>query len=408
MQLEGKIEKSNIKYKWVTEPGACKKCKELEGKLFGTLKEFEAARPHPHCKCDYEIIKDDTEEQTRIEEELARAAHQKEIEEEQEKLHIQAAHLSDSARELYNKIQKTIPIIYDEIENRKRIKMDKIHYSTMQIEEVSTEINELLKRLNLAMNLQNSVSKIIKNIDQMTKNYIEPKDLDANKKQINKNWQQFCEDILLFIIANKDIALVCGKLYSQGFILPQAYELFKIGVNAGDYNKKYIRKNGRLLNKIEDIGNLKLQYEIKDRILHENTDPANMKVLVLNPNSSMSKIIKKSGTLKNFIKKNMNELNIYGRLDNQTIEFDGQNNQSKFTKRFDEDLYASFHGAEVKDIHLDAEGNLHLRIEDLYNFNKNRFSLKGRVGRKLQEQGVLKPYYIICPVFISKEELQKY
>ena len=407
MQLEGKIEKSNIKYKWVTEPGACKKCKELEGKLFDTLKEFEAARPHPHCKCDYEIIKDDTEEQARIEEELARAAHQKEIEEEQEKLHIQAAHLSDSARELYNKIQKTIPIIYDEIENLKRIKMDKIHYSTMQIEEVSTEINELLKRLNLAMNLQNSVSKIIKNIDQMTKNYIEPKDLDANKEQINKNWQQLKEDVL-FILANKYLALAYGKEHSQKHMMPQAYELFKIGVNADDYNKEYVRKNGVLLNKIEDIGNLKLQYEIKNRIRQENTNPTNMKVLVFKPNSSMSKTIKKSGTLKNFLKKNMNELSIYGRLDNQTIEFDGQNSQSYFSKILDEDLYASFHGAEVKDIHLDAEGNLHLRIVDLYNFNKYRFSLKGRVGRKLQEQGVLKPYYIICPVFISKEELQKY
>ncbi len=407
MQLEGKIEKSNIKYKWVTEPGACKKCKELEGKLFDTLEEFEAARPHPHCKCDYEIIKEDTEEQARIEEELARAAHQKEIEEEQEKLRTQAVNLSDHVREIYSKIDKTIPIIYDEIENRKRIKMDKIHYSTMQIEEVATQINELLKILNLVMTLKNSVLKILENIELIKKNYIKPKDLEEIKEKANINWQQFCEDVL-FVLANKYFALAYGKDHSQKHLMPQAYELFKIGVNADDYNKEYVKKNGVLLNKIENIGNLKLQYEIKDRILQENTDPTNIKVLVFKPNSSMSKTIKKSGTLKNFLKKNMNELSIYGRLDDQTIEFNGQNSQSYFTKILDEDLYASFHGAAVKNIHLDNDGNLHLRVEDFYNFNKNRFSLKGRIGRKLQEQGVLKPYYIICPVFISKEELQNY
>lgn len=47
---------NSVKYKWVTEPNACKKCQALEDKLFNSVEEFEAARPHPHCKCSYEKV----------------------------------------------------------------------------------------------------------------------------------------------------------------------------------------------------------------------------------------------------------------------------------------------------------------------------------------------------------------
>ena len=69
----------------------------------------------------------------------------------------------------------------------------------------------------------------------------------------------------------------------------------------------------------------------------------------------------------------------------------------------DKDLYSSFHGAEIKNIFVDSEENLNFRIEDYYNFNPNRTSLKGRIGEKLQNNGFLKPYYIITVLKLQKK-----
>lgn len=58
---------------------------------------------------------------------------------------------------------------------------------------------------------------------------------------------------------------------------------------------------------------------------------------------------------------------------------------------------------EIKNIFVDSEENLHFRIEDYYNFNPNRTSLKGRIGEKLQNNGFLKPYYIITVLKLPKK-----
>lgn len=62
---------------------------------------------------------------------------------------------------------------------------------------------------------------------------------------------------------------------------------------------------------------------------------------------------------------------------------------------------------EIYDAHFDDEGNLILRIEDYYNFNPGRTSVKGQVGYKLQEQGELEPYYVIVFIKIPKDEFIK-
>lgn len=66
------------------------------------------------------------------------------------------------------------------------------------------------------------------------------------------------------------------------------------------------------------------------------------------------------------------------------------------------DLYSTFHGAEIKNIYVDSEENLNLRIEDFYNFNPDRTSVKGRVGEKLQKQGDLENFYVITVLKIPK------
>ena len=49
-----------------------------------------------------------------------------------------------------------------------------------------------------------------------------------------------------------------------------------------------------------------------------------------------------------------------------------------------------------------------LTVQDLWNFNKGRTSVRGRIGEKLQNEGTLENYYIIIDIKIPKEELEKY
>lgn len=54
--LKGGI--SNTKYIWKTEPNACEKCRELDGKEFDTKDEIPD-KPHPNCKCQVTQVNSD-------------------------------------------------------------------------------------------------------------------------------------------------------------------------------------------------------------------------------------------------------------------------------------------------------------------------------------------------------------
>lgn len=59
--LQGGI--SNIKYIWHTEPNACEKCQELDGKEYNS-KEDIPEKPHPNCKCYIEEVSDKKNNET--------------------------------------------------------------------------------------------------------------------------------------------------------------------------------------------------------------------------------------------------------------------------------------------------------------------------------------------------------
>lgn len=49
----------------------------------------------------------------------------------------------------------------------------------------------------------------------------------------------------------------------------------------------------------------------------------------------------------------------------------------------------------------------YMQVVDFYNFNEGRTSVKGRVGRKLQDMEDVEPYYIIVDVIVPKNLIQK-
>ena len=72
-------------------------------------------------------------------------------------------------------------------------------------------------------------------------------------------------------------------------------------------------------------------------------------------------------------------------------------NLSEFTIDSIFNLFNSLHGVQIKDVRY-KNRIIFFRIEDFYNFNKDRPSLKGRIGEKLQNQGDLENYYIIVDI----------
>lgn len=376
-----------IKYQWETEANACKKCQEMNGKYFGSLEEFEKARPHPHCKCkpnaifSLEIQKDkkDKKDMDIIYDknfnnnEISNFEKIKKINE-----------LNQKTNTLGAKIQSSINITEENINELNQKIHNPILYSTIQKEKITKERNHQIEiKINLTnLNTQlNNLKSKLKNIN-----------IKQNLRSINDETIKLLEATSVQQ-AGKYNTIMGGALYSTLNNMPESYELYRLSLGMPTF--RYLENNTIKYSPIENIPDTKLQTAIKKRIALENINPNGIQVVEFHPNSSIVKAIKNSQNFKKFLATKQSEINIYGQIPDTKIEF----------TNIDPDMYAAFHGAELKNIHLDKNGNLHVRLEDIYNFNPGRTSVKGRIGRKLQENGTITPYYIICHIIVTKNEM---
>ena len=63
--------------------------------------------------------------------------------------------------------------------------------------------------------------------------------------------------------------------------------------------------------------------------------------------------------------------------------------------------------ADFRNIYQDKEGNLHVKMYDTYDFNKNATDALNKAGRREMEKGNLKPYFSIHDIIISKDKLSE-
>ncbi len=352
------------KYKWITEFGenTCEKCAALNGKEF---EENEVPpRPHPNCKCRVEEISVVDEIEAEI----------NEYREEIEQLKLQANELLGDTSVLREQIEKLMKENKDSELNTLENKLTRTTYDIyMLIDKIEALTRDTIDKF------------VIQKIEQEIKTIKDELNNIKNKK----------EDIIVANIT-KNETIIGGKIYSSIFNMPESYNLLKIGLNVGNYNENYVKKNGKLYSSINSLNNYKLQKDIKKRVTQE-TKINDCKVLILNTDSSISNKIINSNAFRNFINQNYIELKRNRTIKDCKIEFSNK----------DKDLYSTFHGAEIKNIYVDNQENLNLRIEDFYNFNPDRTSLKGRIGVKHQNNGELEPYYIITVLKIPKEQWQK-
>ena len=386
--LYGNVNLNDYYFEWNAEPGACEKCQALDGKTFDDANKIPD-KPHPNCKCWIERKKYPSSDP--IQQRRDKIQEQKDLELEFEKLKGDVAVLEDETElnidmletelETLEKFEYIINPEYLKPLDAEKIQEVKHHFEDEKINQ--QKVNRKVKDLRSDMNNENSTA----NIDfKLYTTY-------------NLRLKNILEDIVVNLTGPK-IATIVGWVHTHINKMPESYHLFRIGLNTNKdrYNKKYIEENGILLGSISELNSPSNETRILKRIQQENPDKADSNILILNEESSISKDIIKSNAFKRFLEENVENIHKYGRLDYKKIEFDSD----------DSDLYSSFHGSEIYDAHFDDDGNLILRLEDYYNFNPDRKSVKARVGHKLQKQGDLKPYYIIDLIVIPKEKLEKY
>ena len=72
----------------------------------------------------------------------------------------------------------------------------------------------------------------------------------------------------------------------------------------------------------------------------------------------------------------------------------------------DTNFYNALGSVDIKQMKFRKNGDLELLVTDVYDFNKNSKSKLVQTGRKLQEQGKIKPYFIMYHVIIPKNTLK--
>ena len=392
--LYGNIEQNDYYYLWHSEPGACEKCQALDGKTFDDANTIPD-KPHPNCKCWIERKKYPSSDP--IQQRRDKIQEQKDLELEFEKL-------KGDLRCLEAECDRSIEIIDNELDT-----IEKFEYTinpeflrpldVEKIKEVKLELEkEKQKQESKIEQIKTLKAKIVnsKINDMIVSSAVKSNISLAALLAINKEIREF----MAVRIADKYSATALGKLYSDYFKMPEAYRLFRIGLEQdGDRkNREYIEKNGVLLDSVHDLNSPENEELIIKRIQSEHPNIEDSKVLVLHEDSSISKAVVKSAAFEKFIKDNFDEIFSDNGLVHGTINFESN----------DSDLFSTFHGAEIYDAYIDEEGNLIMRLEDYYNFNRDRNSVKGRVGYKLQVQEELEPYYVMVLIKVPREKLMKF
>ena len=414
-RLYGRVTKENVEYEWKSEPGACEICKAMDGTIYQSANDIPD-RPHPNCKCWIDVLEKEKDTKDPIELHREKIKDRKRNELEVSKLLGDAKSLEEEIDEYIrqineqekelNNLEEIIEIEELEPKYGHKVKnvQERINYAKYKADKAKQETIQIKNNFDDTQNTEDILSVLDKLYYDFKYAKVCTNDLISVYNKIKdeiKNIKEDCVKIIENITIDKmtkNKAIFLGSLHSQLHNMSESYELFKLALKTNNYNQDYVNKNGKLYKSIDSLNNNSLIHDIRARIKEEKTTnqkiKTDCKVLVLNYNSSISKAIERSHELSRFLAENMRKLKNGARLSNQKIEF----------SNLDIDLYSSLHGAIVKEAYLDSEDNLIMIIEDYYNFNPGRTSVKGRIGEKLQQQGELENYYIIIHLKIPKTE----
>lgn len=70
-------------------------------------------------------------------------------------------------------------------------------------------------------------------------------------------------------------------------------------------------------------------------------------------------------------------------------------------------LHYAFAHVDTRNGYLDKEGNLHIKVYDTYDFNKENKTPLNQAGREAMLRGELKPFFTIHDILIPKDVISK-
>ncbi len=169
-------------------------------------------------------------------------------------------------------------------------------------------------------------------------------------------------------------------------------------------NSDYIKDTVKLKN-YEDPKIKQYQEYFKEKIENQFRDygynSKDIKGYFFNNNSEPSQRIVQNKDFRNYIKENYNEL-LKENITSISFPKHGpvgilKNNNFK----------NALGKADIKFEEVDKQRNLHLKIFDTYDFNKEAKDFLNKAGREEMLKGNLKPYFTIHDIIITKDELDK-
>ena len=169
-------------------------------------------------------------------------------------------------------------------------------------------------------------------------------------------------------------------------------------------NPDYIKDTVKLKN-YEDPKIKQYQEYFKEKIENQFRDygynSKDIKGYFFNNNSEPSQRIIQNKDFRNYIKENYNEL-IKENITSISFPKHGpvgilKNNNFK----------NALGKADIKFEEVDKQGNLHLKIFDTYDFNKEAKDFLNKAGREEMLKGNLKPFFTIHDILIPKSELDR-
>ncbi len=384
-KLYGYISKENIEYEWKTEPGACEVCQRLDGTIYDSTNDIPD-RPHPNCKCHIEILEKESDEPVTD----PIDAYREKIKD-RKRNELELAKLLGDAKSLEQEIDEYIRRINEQDREVEKLEstIDASRLDAKDRQKLANAKDQMEYANYRGKNLKQDVKILQKKIEKSDGTIEEISKLDFELIRLN----QIKEDLMVKY-TEKWMANIGGEIFAWQHNTSEALALYKIGSSERNGNIDYVQKNGYMYESVKELKNNQLEKDFSDR-LQKEIGKKEAPILVLNPDSTMAAAIQRTEELQTFITNNISALKNGSTISNKTITFKTG------------DMYNALHGAVIREAQIDVQGNLNIQITDVWNFNKNRPSLRGRLGEKYQENGELTNYGILIIIKIPQEKWQK-
>ena len=383
----------NKMYIWISEKGenTCETCKKLNGKIFfgGNI----PLRPHPNCKC--KVVEYDIPNKVNSIIEKKVSSNNIEL----QKLQQETEDLERKVTLLKGKIIKTDTI--DDYENYDA-ELKKILDKIVIIQQKTEKIHPKYIDEPVITEIKKTIDKIQEQATQTIKNHPKLQSFQIfNKENIVKSEKKMLYKFLKVVAAPPksifDKELEFAKSYFKN-----ASALWDISSSKFESKlaQEYIKKNGRIIDKVSDLKDRNLEYFIRTK-LSEQIGKSETRGIFFYTDSSLSTDIIKDDNFQNkireIVKENKNKL-IFKRIADDT-SFGG------FTSP---DLRNALGNIDIIDIYIDNQYNLCALIIDTYDFNKKEDNPLVEKGRELQEKGKIENYYSIIPIKIPLEQWKNF